>query len=232
LKEVAKDANPVNNANDDAIHDPWAVPKDPPPLDDSKFDFLEGPKPVVAPSTLKQAPISLAANGKRILALQKPRSGTSYNPLFEDWDRLLTEEGEKELQAEKKRLEEARKEQEKQRLITEAKDDDGEAKSGNETEWEGFESEYEKPEWLNKKRPERKTQSQRNKIKRRKEAEREAKWEARMKKPRQQVDRIKEIAKEVQATEKAWKLQLGRLDKSPEEGDDSVLRRRPLGKNW
>ncbi|KAE8146312.1 ribosome biogenesis protein Nop53/GLTSCR2 [Aspergillus avenaceus] len=226
LKQVAKEGNPMKKTGESEIYDPWADAEDSTPVDDPKFDFLEKPKAKVAPSTLKHAPISLAANGKPIPAVRAPTAGTSYNPTFEDWDRLLQEQGEKAVEAEKKRLEEERKEQERQRLIEAAKDDDGEIKSDDESAWEGFESEYEAPDWLKKKRPERKTKTQRNKANRRKEAERQAKWEARMKEKEEQAAQAKAIAE---------KLENGELERTQDssdsevEGDDTALRRRPLG---
>lgn len=230
LKQVAKDANPINKKGDNELYDPWAEEVDnSAPVDDPRFDFLEKPKPKVAPETLKHAPVSLAANGKPIPSVKTPNGGISYNPQFEDWDRLLQEHGEQAVEAEKKRLEEEKQEQEKQRLRAEAKDDDGEVKSDDESAWEGFESEYEKPEWLNKKRPERKTKTQRNKIKRRKEAERQAKWEAQMAKKEEQLEKAREVAERDQQQE------LERQNDSDadddEEGDDARLRRKPLGKN-
>ncbi|KAI9926686.1 hypothetical protein AWENTII_011306 [Aspergillus wentii] len=227
LKQVAKDGTPAKKVGEGDLYDPWADAEDPTPLDDPKFDYLEKPKPKVAPDTLRRAPISLAANGKPIPSVTTPKAGISYNPAFEDWDHLLQEEGEKAVAAEKKRLEEERKEEERRRLVAEAKDDDGMVKSDDESAWEGFESEYEKPEWLNKKRPERKTKTQRNKIKRRKEAERQAKWEAQMKKKEDQADQAQTIA------ERADEIELERAqnpqNNSSDEGDDTVLRRRPLG---
>ncbi|OJJ47963.1 hypothetical protein ASPZODRAFT_158807 [Penicilliopsis zonata CBS 506.65] len=227
LKQVAKEANPIMKTAGNELYDPWANDEESAPMEDPRFDFLEKPKPFVAPVTLKEAPVSLAANGKPIPSVKKPTAGTSYNPSFEDWDRLLNEEGKKELEAEKQRLEEERKEQERQRLIAEAQNDDDEAKSDDESAWEGFESEYEKPEWLNKKRPERKTKAQRNKIKRRKEAERKAKWDAQMDKKEQQVEQAKAIAERIKQKEEE-PAQDSDADDS-EEGDDTDLRRRPFG---
>lgn len=229
LKQVAKDANPINKKGENEIYDPWAEDKDDSAaVEDPRFDFLEKPKPKVAPETLKHAPTSLAANGKPIPSVKMPHGGTSYNPQFEEWDKLLEEHGQQAVEEEKKRLEEERKEQEKQRLRAEAKDDDGEVKSDDESAWEGFESEYEKPEWLNKKRPERKTKTQRNKIKRRKEAERQAKWEAQKAKKEAQAEQARELA------ERAEQQQLEHAndsDADESEGDDTKLRRKPLGKN-
>lgn len=228
LKQAAKDGRFGSTKNDrNDLYDPWADSEDPTPLDDPQFDFLEKPKPKVEPVTLRREPVSLAANGKAIPSVRIPNAGISYNPAFEDWDHLLVEQGQKEVEAEKKRLEEEAKEQEKRRLIEEAKGDDGEVKSDDESAWEGFESEYEKPEWLNKKRPERKTKTQRNRIKRRKEAERKAKWEEKMKQKEEQAAQYKELAEQFKEKE------LERKQQSPsdsEEGDDTVLRRRPFGK--
>jgi hypothetical protein len=226
LKQVAKEGNPIQKVQTGEFYDPWADVEDPTPVDDPQFDFLPKPKQKVAPATIKHTPISLAANGKPIPAIRKPEAGTSYNPTFEEWDRLIQEQGEKEVEAEKKRLEEERKEQERQRLIAEAQNDDGEVMSDDESAWEGFESEYETPDWLKKKRPERKTKTQRNKIKRRKEAERQAKWEEQMKKKEEQVEQARAIAEKVKQQE------LERAQESEDsdgEGDDTVLRRKPLG---
>ncbi|KAE8360353.1 hypothetical protein BDV27DRAFT_148774 [Aspergillus caelatus] len=225
LKQVAKEGKPIKKDVGGEFYDPWADAEDPTPVEDPQFDFLEKPKPKVAPVTLKEAPISLAANGKAIPAVRTPNAGTSYNPTFEDWDGLLQEQGAKEVEAEKKRLEEERKEEERQRLIAEAKDDDGEVRSDDESAWEGFESEYETPDWLKKKRPERKTKAQRNKIKRRKEAERQAKWEAQMKKKEEQVEQAKAIAEKMKQQE----LERAESSDSEGEGDDTALRRKPLG---
>ncbi|KAJ5489498.1 hypothetical protein N7539_004388 [Penicillium diatomitis] len=228
LKQVAKEANPINKKGSDEIYDPWAEDAEEPTVyDDPQFDFLQKPKPKVAPETLKHAPISLAANGKPIPAVRTPHAGTSYNPVFEDWDKLLQEHGEKAVEAEKQRLEEEKKEEERQRLIAEAQNDDGEVKSDDESAWEGFESEYEKPEWLNKKRPERKTKTQRNKIKRRKEAERQAKWEEQQAKKEAQIGRVQELLE--LAKQKEDSANQSDADDSEGEGDDMALRRKPFG---
>lgn len=228
LKQVAKDGTPGKKVETSDLYDPWADEADPTPVQDPQFDYLEKPKPKVAPPTMKQGPISLAANGKPIPSVRAPGAGISYNPSFEEWDQLLQEQGQKEVEAEKKRQEEERKEQERQRLVAEGQKDDGEAKSDDESAWEGFESEYEQPEWLNKKRPDRKTKTQRNKANRRKEAERKAKWEARTKQKEEQAAHAKETAEQVKERELQLKDQSDADDS--DEGDDTVLRRRPLGK--
>lgn len=227
LKQVAKEANPMGKKADNQFYDPWADDAEPSTTyDDPRFDFLQKPKPKVEPVTLKHAPISLAANGKPVASVKMPHAGTSYNPVFEQWDQLLEKHGAQAVEAEKIRLEEEAKEAEKQRLIEEAQGDDGEVKSDDESAWEGFESEYEKPEWLNKKRPERKTKVQRNKIKRRKEAERKAKWEAQVQKREAQAQHIAKITEEL-----AQKQLEGENDSDADdsEGDDAVLRRKTFG---
>ncbi|EEP75888.1 RNA exonuclease 4 [Uncinocarpus reesii 1704] len=217
-----------NDIQPDAVYDPWAVTPSAPSLDDKKFDFIPKPKATVIPVTTKQAPISLAANGKPIPSVKNPDGGISYNPSFEEWDKLLIEEGTKEVEAEKQRIEEEKAEQERQARIAAAKDEDDEAQSNDESAWEGFESEYETADWLKKKRPERKTKAQRNKIKRRKEAERKAKWEAKMKKREEQASQIKAIVKAMREKGEAEELQ-AKEDGSSEEGDDRILRKRPFG---
>ncbi|ODH49903.1 hypothetical protein GX48_03992 [Paracoccidioides brasiliensis] len=231
LKQVAKAANPLEQDIDNRItHDPWAEEPTSGPTEETKFNFLEKPKPIVAPPTTKLPPLSLAANGKPVPSVQKPNAGISYNPTFEDWDRLLTEEGQKEVEAEKKRLKEEKAEQERLAQIEAARNESEEARSDDESAWEGFESEYETPEWLKKKPRERKTRAQRNKIKRRKEVERKAKWEAQIKKREEQAAQVKAIAEAVKAKEEAEK-QLQKVDdESSAEGDDRVLRKRPFGK--
>ncbi|KAL2371662.1 60S ribosomal biogenesis protein Nop53 [Blastomyces gilchristii SLH14081] len=232
LKQVAKNANIQEQDDDKRIsHDPWDEDNTPEPAEQTKLNFLEKPKPIVVPPTTKLPSLSLAANGKPVPSIKKPDPGISYNPTFEDWDRLLTEEGQKEVDAEKKRLEEEKAEQERLARIEAAKDDSGEAQSDDESAWEGFESEYETPEWLKKKRPERKTRAQRNKIKRRKEAERKAKWEAKLKKREEQAAQVKAIAEAVAAKEEAAKQLQKAEDDSLVEGDDRFLRKRPFGKN-
>ena len=98
--------------------------------------------------------------------------------------------------------------------------------------WEGIESGTEDVR-LNAKRPERKTQVQRNKIKRRKEAERQAKMAADIKRKNEQVAETKKIAKAVAEKEMGHSQALAMLndDGSDSSEDDGLeLRRRKLGK--
>ncbi|KAI1927089.1 hypothetical protein LOZ65_002444 [Ophidiomyces ophidiicola] len=229
LKKIAAEANPLNKeVEPSALHDPWAESSNSSPPNDTKFDFIPKPKSIVAPPTIKHPPIPLTANGKPAPSVRNPNSGISYNPSFEDWDKLFAEEGQREVEAEKKRLEEVRLEQERQARIAMVKDGGDTVRSDDESAWEGFESEYETAETLKKKRPERKTKAQRNRIKRRKEAERKAKWEAKLKRREEQAAQIKMIMKKMSEKEKAKLLQKS-SDNISEEGDDRALRRRPLG---
>lgn len=96
--------------------------------------------------------------------------------------------------------------------------------------WEGIESGTEDVR-LNTKRPERKTQAQRNKIKRRKEAERQAKMAADIKAKNDQVVQTKMIAKALVEKEKNLLLAAVKTESDDSSEDDGLeLRRRKLGK--
>ena len=195
------------------------------------FSYLEKTKPVRAPATLKEAPVSLIAGSATVPAVATPKPGTSYNPVFQEWDALLVAEGQKEVEAEKKRRGEAELEQERLDRIAAAENErDAGVQTEDESAWEGFESDYEGAEWVKKRRPERKTPAERNKVKRRKEAERREKWEKAMKQREKQHRQIVEIAKQMKHEAKARALVKAK-PKKPEEVDDRLLRRRRLGKD-
>jgi nucleolar protein 53 len=217
----------VVSTGGDADYDPWAVQE---VKKDPAFSFLEAKRAKVEPVTLKHAPISQAKSGKAIPAVRKPTGGKSYNPKFEDWQNELMRESDKAVEAEKKRLQEAREEAElMERAAAETESDSGE-ESVWESEWEGF-SENEDNK-LKTKRPERKSLSQRNKIKRRKEAERKARHDAKQKAKEQQVQEIKKLAKSVEAKEKARAAVKEALENktlelvSDDEGGDEELKRK------
>ena len=209
-------------------YDPWeevTITEDP------RFSYIEKRRPIRAPSTLREAPISLLEGAKVMPAVMKPKAGLSYNPNFEDWDQLLVEEGEKEVKAEKKRIQEAKEEQERLARIAAAQEERDDIQTEDESVWEGFDSEYEAAEWLKKKRPERKTPAERNKIKRRKAAERLARHEARFER---EIQRAKEIQVITAKMRKMNNLELMRpIDEAAtsfdSEIDDRYLRRRKLG---
>ena len=209
-------------------YDPWEEVVDVP---DPRFSYLEKPKPVRAPRTLKEAPISLLEGAKAIPAITKPKAGLSYNPTFHEYDKLLTEEGDKEVEAEKKRIREAKEEEERQARTEAAENERDDIQTDDESAWEGIESEYETAEWLKKRRPERKTPAERNKVKRRKAAERQMKHDAEMKRRAQQSERIKAIALEMKEQGGETSVAIVESEESSdEEIDDRMLRRRKLGK--
>ncbi|KAG9228725.1 ribosome biogenesis protein Nop53/GLTSCR2 [Amylocarpus encephaloides] len=222
----------------EASFDPWDVQKaEEDSKQDPRFSFLEKSKKKVVPKSIKQKPISLAANGKVIPAVTKPEGGYSYNPMWTDYEERLTAVGDKEIVAERKRLAEVAAEQVKlnaaaksaaEAEVAEARADLSEWEE--DSAWEGFESGGEDIR-LKAKRPERKTQVQRNKIKRRKEAERKVIMDANNKKKNEQVAQLKKIKQALKAKDEARPLALIKADdESSDEGDDLELRRRKLGR--
>ena len=215
-------------------YDPWA--EDPVVKfgdKDPMFSFLEPPKPINAPETLKHGPISLAATGKDIPAVRVPEAEVSYNPQSTAYFDAFTRAGQAEAKAEQKRLRAAEEEQRRQEKIAlAAADSEHEASEDEDDEsaWEGLDSEHESTEWLSRRRPERKTQAQRNKIKRRKESERQARAEAQARRRARQADEIRKIAKEVEAKGRSGSLRDASPESEDEPGDDGALRRRRLGK--
>ena len=198
---------------------------------DPRFSYLDKTKPIKAPATLKEAPVSLIAGSSNVPAVAAPKPGTSYNPIFQEWDALLTAEGQKEIEAEKKRRKEAELEQERLDRIAAAEiERDADLQTEDESAWEGFESDYEGAEWLNKRRPERKTPAERNKVRRRKEAERREKWEKKQKEREKQQRQIGEIARQMRNEDRHQVLVNVGLDR-PQEVDERVLRRRKFGKD-
>jgi nucleolar protein 53 len=177
--------------------DLWDTPNtttDPTTLKHDKY--IPPTRPKVAPSTLSQPPIPLTSSGHPVSSVPTPAAGQSYNPTYESWDEALTLAGNTELQSEQKRLLAQQQADEKSARIAElaAKLPDRETITGLEvegveSEWEGFETdtsrqshgdEVSAAEMKRRKRPERKTPSQRNKILRRKKMEQLAKHEAKM----------------------------------------------------
>ena len=235
LREVAYGSQSVKyviKTDDIPDHDPWATKEE--EIQDPHFSYLEKIKPIKAPATLKEASISLAAGKGEVRAVSAPKPGTSYNPVFEEWDALLTAEGKKEVEAEKKRMQEAVLEQQRLERIAAAEDErDQDFQTEDESAWEGFENDYQGAEWLKKKRPERKTLSERKKIKRRKEAERKEKWDKAQKEREKRERQIGEIIKRAKEEAKQQALaQMNAADSSEDdEVDESVLRRRKFGKD-
>lgn len=198
------------------------------------LEYVPKKRAKVAPSTIKRAPIPLTADGKPVRPVKKPEEGTSYNPDYEQWEKLILQEGEKEVAAEKLRLVAQQKEAERQARIEAAQEDEIAGRTDDESAWEGFETENEEMTILRQKRPTRKTPAERNKVKKRKAAERLAKHEAKM------------AAKQILVTQEDLDIlrgglvetddgtnQLAQRDSNdgPDQvyGDDSKLRRRKMG---
>lgn len=188
-----------------------------------------------APKTLQHEPISLAASGKAIPAVQKPEGGYSYNPTYKEYEERVFSEGEKEVAAERKRLATAEAERLKLEAAAKSAAEAAAAEArgdlsewDDDSAWEGFESGAENMK-LNAKRPERKTPAQRNRIKRRKEEERKTKMAAEIMRKQEQAAQVNKIAKAMAARKDSGALVI-RDDDSSSEGNDLELRRRKLGK--
>lgn len=238
LRKVADGQHEKTVEVRDASYDMWGAP----PAITHKVEeenFLPEIEKAKVPKSMKQKPISLLANGKSLPAVQKPGGGYSYNPSFDEYEERLNSESKKALETEQKRLESEEAERLKQEAAARsaAEADAAEARAElseweEDSEWEGFQSgaEDDKP---STKRPQRKTQAQRNRIKRRKEEERLAKHKAHMKVRRSQEERIKELAQEVSDKE-ATKLALAAVGDSDSddgmEGVEQKLRRKQVGK--
>lgn len=209
-------------------YDPWAEEtpvevKKLEELHETKFSFIPAPQPFKEPKTLKQPPVSLAESGRPVPAVRVPEAGISYNPEFSQWDALLQKEGAKEVELEQKRLAE---QAEAQRIKALAALPDPEEEEDYETETD---TDTEKPI---KKMPERKTQAERNKIKRRKELERMKIQEQRLKKQAQEFLLVKKYAKDAEARER---LQIARraarLNIDDDEKNPRIMRKKKFGKS-
>lgn len=241
LKRVADGHHNTTVEVVDATFDAWADPADEKKkeVEETLYNFLPKVEKPKAPKSLGQQPISLAATGKQIPAVPKPKGDKSYNPAFTDYSERYQEELRKAEEAEKKRLEELEKERlraeaaARSRAEAEAAEKRAELSEWeDDSAWEGAESDAEG--LAKKKRPERKTQAQRNKIKRRKAEEQRLKHEAAIKKKEAEAARVKQIAKELAEKERQLALQKAENgeedDGSLEDDDDVELRRRQLGK--
>jgi nucleolar protein 53 len=167
----------------------------------------------------------------------KPKGGYSYNPAFTDYERRLAEESAKAVDAERKRLaqEEADRLKAEAAARSRAEAEAAEARADmsewdEDSAWEGFESAGEELS-VKARRPERKTQAQRNRIKRRKEEERRKAREEAARVKEEQARRIEELADEVVERERARALEKVEMSSGDEsEVDDGELRRKQLGK--
>jgi len=236
LKRVADGQHDNTVQVQDATYDIWDMPAAPKEKEVDNF-LAEEVKPKV-PKSMKKEPLSLLESGKQIPAVLKPGGAYSYNPDFTDYNERLEEEKEKALEAEKQRLEQEERERAKQEAAARsaAEAEAAEARANlseweEDSEWEGLQSGAEdiKP---SVKRPQRKTQTQRNRIKRRKEEEQLLKHKAAIKAQRRQEQRIREIAEEIEEKERNKAL-VAKDDSSADPIDElreEKLRRKQLGK--
>lgn len=200
------------------------------PREDEGLEFVPKPRAKVAPKTITQAPVAVTANGKPVKAVRPPEAGTSYNPDFDEWNELIVKEGDRELAAEEARIEAAKKEAEKQARIAAIADDENGGRTDDESAWEGFETDNEDTEGLRKKRPTRKTPAERNKVKRRKEAERQAKHERRMADKRKiALDLVKLADENTDVADRNSAQVIDADQDQGDSGDDRTLRRRKMG---
>ncbi|KAH8172572.1 nop53 (60S ribosomal biogenesis) domain-containing protein [Sarocladium implicatum] len=240
LKRVADGQHDNTIDIRDATYDVWGAAPEPTPVEAAVASTRSVAK---APKSYKQKPLSLLANGKEAVAVPKPTGGYSYNPDFQEYEARLNAESEKAIEAERKRLaaEEAERQRQEAAARSAAEAEAAEARAElseweDDSEWEGFASGVEDDDKPDSKMPGRKTQAQRNRIKRRKQEEQLAKHRAAMKAKRIQEQRIKEIAEEVAQRDANKQLakHSGAEEDSAEDDmeadDSSKLRRRQVGK--
>ncbi|KAI0430649.1 ribosome biogenesis protein Nop53/GLTSCR2 [Xylaria sp. FL1042] len=217
----------------DASYDPWVVAPEPAALDVVKDTRNDKKK---APKSFSQKSISLLASGKTMPAVPKPAGGHSYNPKFEDYEARYSEECNKAVEAEKKRLAEEEADRIKAeaaaRSAAEAEAAEARAELSEweeDSEWEGFQSDGEELRQTSKKQK-RKTKADRNRIQRRKDEERRLKHETKTKIRKEQLERIKQIAQEVAERDQALALANAEESDSSMASNDEALRRKQLGK--
>ncbi|KAJ9649876.1 hypothetical protein H2198_010803 [Neophaeococcomyces mojaviensis] len=240
VQRLKKTINAVSHLQSDAdaeepalSFDLWDAPPEAPKTSD--LEYIPKPRTKVAPGTIKRAPVALTASGKPVKAVRNPAGGSSYNPDFDEWNEVIVREGDKEVAAEKARLQAAQEEAERQARIAAVPEDDLGARTDDESAWEGFETENDETETLRKKRPTRKTPAERNKFKRRKDAERQAKHEARMAGKRKQIQDLAVFTSgDLVAADEGGNLAVEKHGteadgEDDESGDDRVLRRRKMG---
>ncbi|KAB5523981.1 ribosome biogenesis protein Nop53/GLTSCR2 [Coniochaeta sp. 2T2.1] len=246
-KELARIRKVADGVHENTVHieeatyDPWSVAaptstKIAPAVSNDDFSIRAPAKPQ-PPPTLHKKPIPLTANGKAPAAVPKPKGGYSYNPAFSDYEQRLQEESDKAVETEMKRLAalEADRLRAEAAARSAAEAEAAEARADmsewdEDSAWEGLESGGEELLSVKAKRPERKTQAQRNKIKRRKEEERRKAAEERQRKKDEQAKRIEELADEVVELERARELEKLEMSDDDSDVDDNELRRKQLGK--
>lgn len=200
-------------------------------LELEKLDFVEKVQKPKAPVTLKHKPIALAVIGS-VPAVRLPEGGVSYNPDFELWDKLLREEGEKEVELERKRLAEEAEEARRQALI----DASDEEMQSSAEEWEDSDESADKEEGecresAKKKEAKRKTKSQRNKALRQKELERQHAEARKLKQQERELLLAKKYALEIKHQEKLRIAKaIAKMSVNDDEKNPKIMRKKRLGK--
>lgn len=192
-------------------------------------DYLPQPKSKVAPNTVSHPPKAITASGKPMKSVKTPDGGSSYNPLFADWDDLLNREAQKSVDAERKRLRAEQLEAERIARIAAIIQED-EARNSD-SAWEGFESDQEKDGSFYQKRHKRKTQAQRNKVNRRKEVERLALHQSKManrKRQRQELEQLGRYESENEVATRDQETKAEEGTSSSLDDDDPALRRKGI----
>ncbi|KAI1336613.1 ribosome biogenesis protein Nop53/GLTSCR2 [Xylariaceae sp. FL0016] len=234
LRKVADGRHEEAVEISDVTHDPWG-PVAEPKTSEAETIKDKRNEQKKAPRSIAQKPLSLLASGKVMPAVAKPSGGYSYNPKFEDYEARYTEEANKAVEAEKKRLAEEEAERLKQeaaaRSAAEAEAAEARAELSEwdeDSEWEGVQSGGEelKP---TAKRAKRKTKADRNRIQRRKDEERRLKHEAKTKVRKAQLEEIKQLAAAASERDKALALAQAEESDSSVASNDDELRRKQLG---
>ena len=239
----------TNLAGSTIDHDPWA-PSTVLEGDltvDPEFSFLPAPELIKPPCSMRHPPISLSKTGVAIPAVKCPGGEGSYNPQSSIYFSAFVSATQREEVAEQKRLAAEEKERSlRERWEINAKIPNGDRmvvdiEAEEESVWEGLDTDVELDENaqdglakdMKTSRPQRKTQVQRNRIKRRKAEEARTRLEAKRKVKEEQVNNVEMIAQAVEAKTAARRVEQEekRIRDAEQEGDDSVLRRRRFGKS-
>ncbi|KAI5844734.1 ribosome biogenesis protein Nop53/GLTSCR2 [Tricharina praecox] len=195
------------------------------------LDFVEKVHKPKAPATLKRKPIALAAIGS-VPAVRLPEGGVSYNPDFEMWDKLLREEGEKEVELEKKRIAEEAEEARMQAIIDAP---DVEMLSDPEGWQDSDESEDEEEggskDSAERREAKRKTQSQKNKAIKQKEQEKQRAEAKKVKQQERELLLVKKYAREIRYQEKLRMAKaIAKMSVDDDEKNPKIMRKKRLGK--
>ncbi len=193
---VEKDGLINTNAYD--VWDEPEVENDPKPEILKKFSSNGWTKAKVAPSTLKEAPISVQEVEKL------PNAGKSYNPSLESWKSLINKEYKTTKERDDKKQElEAQRDRVKTLLLTmdqkeeeESDDDDEEEEEEEEEENDSLSLSVNKPVVLKKK-----TKTQRNKQKKHQEREKLEKELKSLKKQITELQKLKVYEQEINEKE-------------------------------